>query len=153
MGAVSAQDLLFSGALAFWFLIFLFPIFSANAWYRAHRAHMPELPRCALYLSEWEQYPPMAYYLLSLWLFGFLIFLFFHFSANAWARAHRTLHDGTSTLRAISWRVGAVSTQDLLFSGALAFWFLIFEFSIFPQRMVQSASRPHDGTSPLRAIS
>ena len=35
--------------------------------------------RRALYLSGREYYPAMAYYLLALWLFGFLIFLFSHF--------------------------------------------------------------------------
>ena len=134
------------------FLFFYFSIFSANSWYRAHRTYMTELPRCALYLSERKQYPPRAYYLLSIWLFGFFDFLFsiflltlgteriarymvefprcaqyisgwgrylprayyspafwlfgfwffyFHFSANAWYRAHRTLHGGIPPLRAI----------------------------------------------------
>ena len=78
MGAVSTQGLLFAVALAFWFFDFsIFPFFLLTIGPERIARYMTEFPRCALYLSVWEQYPATAYYFLALWLFGFLIFLFF----------------------------------------------------------------------------
>ena len=117
--------------------------------YRAHSALRDGIPPVrAIYNSGRAQYPPAAYYLPGLWLFWFFRVSISPFSANAWRRAHRTLHYGTPPVRAIcnsGWKQRPPCAHNLL-----ALWLLVFDFlsSIFlltlgAERSAYYMTEPH----------